>query len=92
MQSLCEYVRYFNIAITSRGATDPQHHSAMKAWLRHWLVAYMGESGASGVLSQIQWPTQLIPCHLHIDDRAFLFTGTFPSVDQIKQFRPWHRR
>lgn len=29
---------------------------------------------------------------LYIDDRAFHFQGTFPSVEEIQGFKPWNRK
>jgi hypothetical protein len=29
---------------------------------------------------------------LYIDDRAYQFNGTFPSVDYVRDFLPWYKR
>lgn len=32
-----------------------------------------------------------VPSILAIDDRAFCFRGTFPTIDEIKTFKPWNK-
>jgi hypothetical protein len=32
------------------------------------------------------------PAWLYIDDRAFLFTGAYPSIDEINSFKAWWQK
>ena len=43
------------------------------------------------VVALIQWPRVKPSAQLYIDDRAWLFTGTFPSHDEIRSFKPWNK-
>ena len=57
----------------------------MKRWLiKHGLTKYEVEL--------IDFPTQKPPAFLQIDDRAWTFDGTFPSVAEMRAFRPWNKR
>ena len=58
---------------------------AMKRWLlKHGLTRYQLES--------ISFPTQKPPAFLQIDDRAVTFTGTFPCVCEMLEFKPWNKK
>jgi len=40
----------------------------------------------------IKWPTEKPPALVTIDDRAICFTGTFPSTEELKIFKPWNKK
>lgn len=44
------------------------------------------------VYKQIKWPRHKPPAVVYIDDRAHLFTGKWPSIDELKDFRPWNKQ
>lgn len=48
------------------------------------------ERWADSVMDQIQWPFVKPPAFLTIDDRAWTFRGTWPSVEEMKAFKPWN--
>lgn len=50
------------------------------------------EYAASLVVRQIQWPKHKPPAILTIDDRAMTFTGEWPSISDIKGFKPWNKK
>jgi len=55
---------------------------AMKKWLvKHGLEKEL--------LELIRFPLLKPPSFLLIDDRAVTFTGIFPTVEEIKSFKPW---
>lgn len=41
------------------------------------------------VVRQIKWPWLKPPALVTIDDRALTFSGTFPTMGFIRNFRPW---
>ena len=49
-------------------------------------------SFARDIVENIQFPTEKPPAHLQIDDRAMTFTGKFPAMTDIKNFRPWNKK
>ena len=68
------------------------HSTRDSVAIRQWIQKYgLDEDGdcdfqldASIEISQ-EKPLAL----LYIDDRAFCFQGKFPTIDEIKTFRPW---
>lgn len=88
MDWLREATEHFKIAILSSRSHEPNGINAMMIWL---------ENEAAKVhdyyswIHRIEWPEHKIPAILQIDDRAFLFKGTFPSIEEIKSFKPWNK-
>jgi hypothetical protein len=39
----------------------------------------------------LSFPLEKPPAFLTIDDRALLFTGTWPDVGKLKAFKPWNK-
>lgn len=77
--------KMFDVRIFSSRARYWGGRSAMKAYLvRHGM--------RPGEVEAIKFPLFKPPSHLHIDDRAIQFTGTFPTVREIVRFTPWNRR
>ena len=56
---------------------------AMKEWLSKFMVYDQDD---------IHFPTQKPPAYLTIDDRAICFKGTFPSVQELDNFKPWFNK
>ena len=58
---------------------------AMKNWLKtHGLT--------ENECRLIDFPLMKPPLYLQIDDRALTFTGIFPTVKEMKDFKPWHKK
>ncbi len=53
---------------------------AMKDWFLKHGFAY---------LDYLEFPEAKPPAYLTIDDRAICFRGTFPSVQELDNFKPW---
>lgn len=47
---------------------------------------------ADVIVSAIHWPWFKPPATVTIDDRALTFTGAWPSVEELKAFKPWFKR
>jgi len=63
---------------------DDGAEGAMREWLsRNGLP--------EDALSQLVFTARKVPAELYIDDRAFRFEGTFPTVDEIARMKPWNR-
>jgi hypothetical protein len=53
-----------------------------------WLEAHAPQIG----YSQIGITNKKPPAWLYIDDRCFLFKGTFPSMEEIDKFKAWWQK
>jgi len=47
---------------------------------------------AKDILSYIKFPTEKPAAFLTIDDRCFLFRGTFPYPKELLEFKPWTKK
>lgn len=56
---------------------------AMKKWLYRWGLT-------KWEISKIKFAYQKPACQFLLDDRVVCFRGTFPSMDEIENFKPWH--
>jgi hypothetical protein len=92
----------FEICIYSSRSKEPGAIEAMHGWLKHWLAVYAVERApnftafdgldwADSVLSKISFPTQKPAANMTIDDRAFCFTGHFPTAEWLLDFKPWNK-
>ncbi|MCC6558546.1 MAG: hypothetical protein IT372_36895, partial [Polyangiaceae bacterium] len=82
---LAQAVERFDVAVLSSRSRETGGIDAMKRWL-----ADHGLDPA--VLAKLRFPRTKPPAHVYLDDRGWRFEGTFPSVDAIDAFRPWHAR
>jgi len=58
--------------------------------MRTWLRRYWLEAGLLGSTEQlIEWPKEKPPAFVTIDDRAITFTGEWPDLDVLRNFKPW---
>lgn len=69
--------------IYSSRSQDESGIQAMKNWFEDYGFKYT---------SKLEFPTQKPAAFLTIDDRAICFNGTFPTFDEMKNFKPWNKK
>jgi len=74
-------LEHFEVAIYSSRSHQKGGIRAMKEWLRKWHFPY----------TSLQFPTLKPPAMLTIDDRAICFNGQWPTIQTLKEFKPWHK-
>ena len=74
----------FRVAIYSARSRHLFGRRAIKKWL-------MKHNLKKSEIKLIDFPLMKPQLYLQIDDRALTFTGTFPTADEMKNFRPWHQ-
>ncbi len=57
---------------------------AMKEWL-------VGHGLPRQYLEVLEFPSQKPAAYLTIDDRAICFNGTFPTTEEMLNFKPWNK-
>lgn len=72
-------------AIYSARSQHESGRSAMRAWLfKNGLPLKQ--------LDKVKFPIKKPSAWLTIDDRAICFTGEFPTIKEIEDFKPWYYR
>lgn len=94
MEFLREALNHFTVCIFSSRSEHYDGLEAMLDWTisnyaKHFNLTY---TQAAEELRPIRWPTTKPHAHVSLDDRAIQFNGTWPSVQEIKDFKPWNRR
>jgi len=75
----------FNLNVFSSRNTTDEGIEAMKAWfLKHGLKAE--------TLAAIIFPKHKPAASVGLDDRVITFTGKFPSIDTLYNFKPWNKK
>jgi hypothetical protein len=82
-QFLKEAVKEFNkVYIYSSRSSQVGGIKAMKSYCKKYFPH---------VAEFLEFPEYKPPAFLTIDDRAFCFKGIFPTIEQIKSFKPWNK-
>ena len=81
------YLQHFRVAVFSSRSKSESGIWAM----RNWFLKYdWPDSDRYGYPNGLEFPTDKPPALVTIDDRGITFTGSWPTVDEIKNFRPWY--
>lgn len=90
---LREAVKHFEVHIYSSRSHQEGGMSAMQFWLGAQVATEQRESGESaGWIYKLKWPTYKPSALVSIDDRAITFTGEWPDIETLKNFKPWNKR
>lgn len=74
------------VLIFSTRNVEPGAVVAMTSWL-------VSNGLETEYVEKIVFPTSKpSTASVFIDDRAYLFEGTFPTVEYLKEFKPWNKR
>jgi len=94
IEFILEATKHFEVHVYSSRSGDREGWAAMQVWL----MRHLAKTGTMDALSarafaydEIKWPTEKPPAFVTIDDRALTFTGTFPSIEELKAFKPWNK-
>lgn len=83
----------FRVAIFSSRSCAPGGIDAMRGWLRmHVTAAIDDKIDIERILALIEWPTEKPAAFLTIDDRAITFTGEWPKLNTLLDFKPWNKK
>ena len=79
----------FEIHIFSSRSNHEGGIKAMKVWLKIIIIETFGVIPSWFYL--IKWPTEKPPAMVTLDDRAITFTGVWPTITDLKNFKPWNK-
>lgn len=80
------------VAIFSTRSAQSAGIFAMQTWLRTHAILMLRKKEEPGWLEEIEWPVTKPLAFLTIDDRALTFTGEWPTIQDILDFRPWNKK
>jgi hypothetical protein len=94
MQFIWDATEHFRVAVFSSRSNQAGGINAMKRWLDHHFRGYWGTHAtqADDKLSDIEWPLEKPAAFITIDDRALTFDGRWPTIEFLKEFKPWNKR
>lgn len=88
----------WKVAIHSSRSNQPGGMTAMQEYLKAEFLRVDDtepSADASGAMKRwaaydaIDWPTEKPPATITLDDRAVTFAGKWPSMNFLKNFKPW---
>lgn len=82
----------FDVVIFSSRSNQPGGLRAMQTWLKLHADGAWYESPVGPGLKDVRFVTEKPAALVTIDDRAITFDGTWPSLDLLKEFKPWNKR
>ena len=84
---LREAVGVFEVNIFSSRTHQPGGLAAMKTWfIQH------AEADDWQIVDALVFPNEKPPALVGLDDRVLLFGGLWPSVESLRNFKPWNAR
>lgn len=84
---LNEAVKVFEVNIFSSRSNQEGGLQAMKDWFRRHggLIWY-------DVVEELKYPTEKPPAFVGIDDRVITFTGMWPTISTLEEFKTWNAK
>ena len=84
----------FDVQILSSRSHQEGGREAMMAWFiaQRKLWRTRGGKPPEDTPLTVGFPTEKPPALITLDDRGLLFTGVWPSLEQLKAFKPWYLR
>jgi len=90
----------FDIQIFSSRSHQNGGILAMRHWFAKHFTAYMfsREPELKGKFTEffcpdwLSFPTEKPAAFISIDDRAITFTGEWPNIDTLRNFKPWFKK
>jgi hypothetical protein len=89
---MLEALNHFDVVIFSSRSNQRGGLTAMRLWLRKHAGAAWYESPVGPGLEDIRFVTEKPSAMVTLDDRAITFEGTWPTIETLKEFKPWNKR
>lgn len=88
---------HFRVVVYSSRSRQPGGIEAMRAWLERHYEAHRfppkpGCMPPEVDLDAIEFAHEKPPAFVTIDDRAIQFDGAWPTVQELRDFKPWNKR
>ena len=85
--------KVFDIQIYSTRSATEEGRYAMMTWFRlermAWRATEAGKDAAAVLM--LSFPKTKPPAFITLDDRVLTFTGVWPGIDELLNFKPWNK-
>lgn len=88
---MLEALKHFHVVIYSSRSATTTGIDAMRYWLRAHGGQTWHETPDGPGLESIEFASTKPAAFLTLDDRAITFTGKFPTIEEMKGFKPWNK-
>ena len=90
-----EAMKSFRVCIFSSRSAFLQGREAMQDWFAQHAMNYYrdyatGYDIAKKMIDALEYPVTKPSATVTLDDRGLTFTGKWPSIDELKRFKPWN--
>jgi hypothetical protein len=82
---------YFDIQVFSSRSNQPGGIEAMQNWFDQQHRIWLGDRFQGDEILSLSFPTQKPAALITLDDRAITFTGEWPDIDFLRNFKPWYK-
>lgn len=89
---MLEALKHFHVVIFSSRSNQSGGTAAMSKWMREHAGNCWYETPAGPGLEDVEFVYEKPAAFVTIDDRALTFTGTFPTIETLKAFKPWNKQ
>lgn len=89
---LCDAIQTFQVHIFSSRSHQPGGIAAMQSWLKYWAGKELAHDTLDHLLNEVKWPNEKPSALVTLDDRAVTFTGEWPSIEVLRNFKPWNKK
>lgn len=102
---LTQASKVFDIQIYSARSSQPGGPQAMYEWFSRWysqwfsqlppdtaMAVWPSHPNGESLPERLSFPTTKPSAWLTIDDRAVCFTGQWPQVEELLDFKPWYKK
>lgn len=95
-----EALEQFDVQVFSSRSHQTGGIRAMQLWTEYWAKEELDNVEptwrANHVINNLAWrkeawPTVKPPAFVGIDDRVLTFTGAWPDVEELREFKPWNK-
>ncbi|SRR5260370_39156541 len=85
-------VNDWDVAIHSSRSGQWGGRRAMRGWLRKHSGQMWYDSPAGNGLERVRFPLFKPAAFITLDDRAWMFSGHWPSEMELRSFKPWNKK
>lgn len=88
-RAMKKWLRAYFIKEAENEASEAFRYTARKAFADPWDDEV--DWAAGRFIKEIKWPMFKPPAMVSIDDRAVTFTGEWPDIKTLSEFKPWNK-